>query len=1168
MKLRRLAIQRLPGIDAPFAIDHLGDGFHVIVGPNGIGKSSLCRALRALLWKEPDPADRVAATALFEQDGELWAVERDGSRHIWQRDGADSDSPSLPAAYLSNCFFLSLRDLLDISADAGRTVATEIRLQMSGGFDLEGTAQSLFASASGSRFGRNEQKRIAGIDQEIRQAESGQGQLAAREAQLAELDARAAEAAVAQRRLGHYDLAIGIQDLRDELSQVKADLASLPEALARMTGTENKQIDQRGVELEKKCRLRSEAEGALEEAGNAAAATRLEEPLDPATLATWRGRADSLAEKERSLGDAREKLQGCQESVAEASRAVGGSGEATPTIDLAGDTDLFTFLSEASGADRARNVIDQRLRLLEGRALSDNDRRRLELLRQAVVPLRSWLRAPDPEVARDAKGRPLRKRLVFTVASLMGAGMALGIAIHPAFALLTAAGMGLALALWLIRSGSDAGHAREASRHDFPAGVEPPSSWTIDAVTQRLREMESALAELEAASMRARDRGVERADLENQRRDVEKQQSILEGRRQDLAARLGLLDIPPTAELVNMARALDQLRRTRVAERDAAARVEAIQEDHRSILLAIAGALTAHGEAEPSDAASARAGTDNLSRRSQDLREAQREQENARTTLGQLEGDISSIEGIIAGIYREAGLDTGDRAGLERLLADFERYSDLKIKRDGYKTSIGLDETKLASAGESDLAGRDRASLKTEKRHLEDQAGALEKLRGDIAEIRAQVDQAREGHSVEDLLAERSDALASLRDRQEEAMRAAAGRFLIEAVQREHETNQMPRVLERARNLFETFTHQAYELQVARDDAASFIAIKADTGIGQPPNELSDGTRAQLLLAARLAFAGEAEQGNRLPLFLDEALDHSDPVRFRAIARSLGRMVEDEGRQIFYLTNDPTDTRRIQEALKEEGCAPAEIIDLALVRGRAESVPGPDALYVEPLPGVPDPAGETPESYGAALRVPPLDPRREHIAQHLLYLLWDDLPLLHRLLENRIVRVGQWALLSRSRAALARRIKADGGTGAQLDARADLLEAFCRAWCEGRGRAVDREAIAQSDALSERYLDAVVEIARELDTDGGRLIEALRARSDKRLQGFRSRSADSLESYLVDEGYVDSRPILEESDIVARAMAIPAARNLPEQVVARSLHLWWNLCTRDLSDRN
>ena len=50
MKLRRLAIDRLPGIDRPFELDDLGDGLNILVGPNGIGKSRLSAAVRSLLW--------------------------------------------------------------------------------------------------------------------------------------------------------------------------------------------------------------------------------------------------------------------------------------------------------------------------------------------------------------------------------------------------------------------------------------------------------------------------------------------------------------------------------------------------------------------------------------------------------------------------------------------------------------------------------------------------------------------------------------------------------------------------------------------------------------------------------------------------------------------------------------------------------------------------------------------------------------------------------------------------------------------------------------------------------------------------------------------------------------------------------------------------------------
>ena len=70
----------------------------------------------------------------------------------------------------------------------------------------------------------------------------------------------------------------------------------------------------------------------------------------------------------------------------------------------------------------------------------------------------------------------------------------------------------------------------------------------------------------------------------------------------------------------------------------------------------------------------------------------------------------------------------------------------------------------------------------------------------------------------------------------------------------------MPRVLERARELFGTFTNYAYELEVARADGTSFHAIETSSGERRWLNELSDGTRVQLALAARLAFGELADE--------------------------------------------------------------------------------------------------------------------------------------------------------------------------------------------------------------------------------------------------------------------------------------------------------------------
>ena len=208
-------------------------------------------------------------------------------------------------------------------------------------------------------------------------------------------------------------------------------------------------------------------------------------------------------------------------------------------------------------------------------------------------------------------------------------------------------------------------------------------------------------------------------------------------------------------------------------------------------------------------------------------------------------------------------------------------------------------------------------------------------------------------------------------------------------MEREHEQTQMPRVFERALGHFSAFTHHGYELRLGRDtNSPRLMAIDLRSRETRDLDELSDGTRAQLLLAARLAYAEEVEQGRTLPLFLDEALDQSDPDRFDAIARSLGRIASDQGRQIFYLTSDPLDRDRIRQALDAEDCVAAAEIDLGSLRGRATGVTQSSALQVPTRPTVPSPDGTTAQEYGAALGVPRFAPARGYSEQHFLYVLY------------------------------------------------------------------------------------------------------------------------------------------------------------------------------------
>ncbi|MFP6656172.1 MAG: hypothetical protein VCB25_11140, partial [Myxococcota bacterium] len=278
-----------------------------------------------------------------------------------------------------------------------------------------------------------------------------------------------------------------------------------------------------------------------------------------------------------------------------------------------------------------------------------------------------------------------------------------------------------------------------------------------------------------------------------------------------------------------------------------------------------------------------------------------------------------------------------------------------------------------------------------------------------------------------------------------------------------------------------------------------------------------------------------------------------------AIACSLARMVMEDERQIFYLSNDPVDAERFQRAFEKVGCRQWQTIDLGLIRGELSRVESPAALRVLPLAEIEPPGDRDAASYGAAIGVSALLPWEPLGSQPLFYVLNQDLTLLYELLVDRISTIGQWRNLAAAGSDLAKSVVARAPAGAELEDRIALLETFSQAWREGRGRAVGRTALERSSAVSSKYLQTLVEIADELDSDAGRLIEALQQRNDSRLSGYRKKATDDLQHFFEEEGYLDVRASLDVSEITERALGTPAANRLSPGLVAQLIHEWWGL---------
>jgi len=1114
MILRRLFFGRAPGITQSFTLDNLSPQINVVVGPNGSGKTSICRALAATLWPSSDSPTSLEVETLWDDDSRTLHAKCEGKRVSWDRDGISMEPPALPDRHLAACYTLGVRDLMQEHSATDQDIARRIRIQMAGGYDVRRVIHEGFATKK--RSGANERREIIEARAEVGTVRTRFSALADDEDRLVELEEQQRGANKAGRELKMLDEAIELARLRKSIDSFNESLDSFPPSLDAFTGDEIDSVAQQESDLGD-CDLAIEGfELDVEKADEKIRLANLDAQRPaPSNLKSWTTRVTDLRDQERDLRNARKDEVTAKADLASATSAFDGDGVADSVSDFSTEAidQVAAFVKRRDELNGEGASIRARLELLEP-AASFEDRDKLV---HGAGLLRDWLSTP-----RSAHIE-LPSWLFIVCAAVSVLGVVLAYYSNPLWIALSGFGIGVLTATLLSRNiTKDAGVRLPMLASQFDdCGLGVPDRWSRRDVSILLSDLEQRIAKANMAEEQAAQRTMvqvqldrlkrEEADHDNERAELQKKVGVR------VASELSL------ADLVYRYRAFHDASKMM-------AEASALVDNTNTLCSAsVEGAcafLAPFGYEPKSDAAGLDADLLHLKDRLGEYDNAIESRDSAKIRLNDEKDRKIGIETRIEGYFQIRGLKKGDRGALEQMVSRLPAYKEIKQDREQSVLRIQALEHSLSERRDLLNLTPDVAVLRRDD--AKQMADKLEAVSNEIGGIESRVDEARSGDALEVALARLNEARGALQSLCDQVQIQTAGRFLLGEVDSEHERSSRPPVLEKAAEYFRAFTHNAYELQLPDADEPEFKALDTSAAKSLQLSELSDGTRIQLLLAVRIAFAVHAEHGSKVPLMFDEALSTADPVRFRAVAESL-LLLAKGGRQIFYMTANPADAAAWTVACAEGGEANLSIIDLGKERSGQAAITDETLFQVPQSPEIRKPAGMTAEQYGVALGVPPADPLKPVESLHLFYLLRDDLKSLYILIrEARITTVGQWISLSASGIGIQ---FVPVGLCQRLDAVCECAREVFEYRAIGRGKPVDGDVLENSGEVSKTFLPRLTALASDLGGDAERFLAALDDRTEERVKGFRADALNRLRVYLEDSGYVDPRPVPNEDDV-------------------------------------
>lgn len=384
--------------------------------------------------------------------------------------------------------------------------------------------------------------------------------------------------------------------------------------------------------------------------------------------------------------------------------------------------------------------------------------------------------------------------------------------------------------------------------------------------------------------------------------DLEKQEKVLKGRTVEIRTSLAKFSLKPNLKEKLFLEALDRGRKALLYVLEIRSQINYLEKECETLLHKINEFFLGNGLTEIVSAKEAEGLFKKLFEKEKEKTASLSSKDLLLLKEAQYEKQLSFLKEEREKIFKRCS--SGDKNELKQKISHFSVYekevglfNEEKINLNNLK-KLGLNENFTLVEIEEKLV------------QLRVRALDFEKLLQNKIRIEQEVERAKNAKTLLSAQKKLYEAKNNLSGKVKEFCYNETANFWLDHLERNYKSKTEGKLFTLSSDFLSRFTNGRY---VLREDFSAYDVLKKENKL---LDELSRGTRMQLLLAIRLAFALLNERNEKMPFFFDEILSSSDDIRENEIIDALYEMAKEE-RQIFYFTCKKSDVAIWKRRAKE-----------------------------------------------------------------------------------------------------------------------------------------------------------------------------------------------------------------------------------------------------------